>query len=172
MAAVGAWIAAEGPSPGLAASTLGAPVFVGGLALAVGAIRLNEGDRNHVGDARIEALATATANLQTALWITAVGLALGLLLHALGIVRARQHGVRISHPSGLLTAGLVLLFLARELWSLTHLVGGWAGPETLTDPVVGQHTLALLFICTLGIVLCAVMAPASLVLGVFIRRTT
>lgn len=163
-------MAAEGPSPGLTASTLGAPLFLGGLVSAVGAIRLNEADHNHTGAKQLAKLAEAQGNLEFGLILAGSTLAVVLLAHLVGTWRARQHEVRLSHPSGLVSAGLVLLLLARHLWSAFALLRGWSGTATLDDPSVAVHALALLFISTLGVGLCALMAPASLLLGVFVRR--
>ena len=170
VAAVVAWMAAEGPSPGSSASTLGVPVFLGGFSLAMGAIRLREAMGNNQGEDQLRKLELAYQNLMFGLIVAGVTFVVVLVLHALAAWRARQHNARVTHISGLLTAGLVVLVLGRHLWSVVPLAVRWDGPETLAGEEQALQALLTLLTATVGVPLCAVMALASLVLGVVVRR--
>lgn len=169
VATIGWWLAAEGPSPGLAIATIGAPLTGAAVGIGVATIRLQEASDNLTGAEQTEQLTRGYQQLGNSIGI---GLAFAILCTVVTIasaVRARRADRPLTHwlavfPGGFLFLGYIRLGLAGLV-----LLTSWQGPTTMVEPGTAVQVMMLVMLGTLMLAAQGVAALVSVLLGVGLR---
>ena len=169
VAALGWWLSIEGPSPGLGAATVGAPLAATSMGFGLSLVRLREAMTNKTGERQVAALAEAWELQQSVLIMGLLGVGFALALLVASAVRARGAKVPVSHWSAAIPWSLVALGLGRLSLSWLRVLRGWAGADTMVDPDVAIEVFVLMALGFLQLPVHGLLALISLLVGVGLR---